>query len=165
VTAPFTLRVAEPGDAEFILALFARDHVRAFAHGPLSKQDYVSSLGHAGKENIIVERDGMPFGNLVLGTPEPWLLELRAVAVWENGCGAGRFVMQYTIWRAFDDIQANRIYLEVVAENARARALYERAGFHQEGVFRQGYRAADGTYHDLVPYGMLASDPRQSFLK
>ena len=161
----FSLRPAVPGDAEFVLALFARDHVRPFAHGPRSIEDFADSLGRPGKENLILERDGEPFGNLCLGTGIPWMLELQVVAVWENGAGAGRYVMQYVLWRAFDDIKANRIYLEVLAENARARALYERAGFKAEGLFRSGYRNEDGVFRDLVPYGMLASDPRQSFLK
>ncbi|HTA39219.1 MAG TPA: GNAT family protein [Candidatus Acidoferrales bacterium] len=165
MTPPFSFRPATIDDGEFVLALFARDHVRPFAHGPRSIEDYASSLGKPGKENLILERAGEPFGNLCLGTAMPWLLEFQVIAVWENGAGAGRYAMQYAIWRAFDDLGANRIYLEVVAENARARALYERAGFTAEGLFRSGYEADDGTFHDMIPYGMLASDPRQSFLK
>jgi len=165
VTQAYSVRAAEAADAEFVLALFARDHVRPFAHGPRSADDYVASLGRVGKENIIVERDGVPFGNLVLGLPQPWIIELQVIAVWESGCGAGRFALQYAMWRGFDDLKVNRIYLEVVAANLRARALYERAGFHAEGLFRQGYCDDDGVFHDMVPYGMLASDPRQSFLK
>jgi len=157
VTA-FSLRPAVPEDAAFVLELFARDHVRAFAHGPRSVEDFVSSLVKPEKENIIIERDGAPFGNLCLGTAVSWLLEFQVIAVWENGCGAGRYAMQYALWRGFDDLRVNRIYLEVVAANARARALYERVGFTAEGLFRSGYRAEDGSFHDMVPYGMLASD-------
>ncbi len=161
----YSVRAATPADAAFVLELFAREHVRAYTHGPRSIEDYVSSLDRPGKENVIVERDGKPFGNLILGTSLPWMVELQVIAMGESGRGAGRFAMQYVIWRAFDDLKANRIYLEVVAANERARGLYERAGFTAEGYFRQGYCDDDGTFHDLVPYAMLASDPRQSFLK
>jgi GNAT superfamily N-acetyltransferase len=161
VTPGFSFRPATPEDGEFVLALFARDHVRPFAHGPRSLEDYASTLARPGKENLILERNGSPFGNLCLGTALRWLLEFQVVAVWENGAGAGRYAMQYAIWHAFDDLKANRIYLEVVAANARARALYERVGFKAEGLFRSGYQADDGTFHDMVPYGMLASDPRE----
>ena len=156
----FSLRPAVPEDAEFVMALFALEHVRPFAHGPRSIEDFADSLVRPGKENLILERDAKPFGNLCLGTAMPWMLEMQVVAVWENGVGAGRYVMQYVVWRAFDDIKANRIYLEVLAENARARAIYERFGFTAEGLFRSGYRGEDGNFRDLVPYGMLASDPR-----
>jgi RimJ/RimL family protein N-acetyltransferase len=163
VTERFSLRPATPEDAEFVLALFARDHVRPFAHGPRTVDDFADSLERRGKENLILECDGKPFGNLCLGTGITWMLELQVVAVWENGAGAGRYVMQYVVWRAFEDIKANRIYLEVLAENARARALYERAGFKAEGLFRCGYEDQDGIFRDVVPYGMLATDPRPAF--
>jgi len=157
VTA-FSLRPAVPGDAAFVLELFSREHVRPFAHGPRDAEDFLSSLLKPGKENLIIERDGAPFANLCLGTALPWLLEFQVIAVWENGCGAGRYALQYALWRAFDDLKANRIYLEVVAENVRARRLYESVGFTAEGLLRSGYRADDGSFHDMVPYGMLASD-------
>jgi GNAT superfamily N-acetyltransferase len=158
MTRTFGFRPAVESDAEFILALFARDHVRPFAHGPRSADDFRGSLLKPAKENLILERDAEPFGNLCLGTALPWLLELQVIAVWESGCGAGRYAMQYAIWRAFDDRKANRICLEVVAANTRARELYERSGFTAEGLFRSGYQADDGSFHDLVPYGMLAAD-------
>jgi Acetyltransferase (GNAT) family len=82
----------------------------------------------------------------------------------ENGRGGGRFALGYALWRAFEDLKVNRVYLEVVAKNVRARKLYERAGFRAEGFFRDGYRADDGTFHDMVPYAMLARDPRHSLL-
>lgn len=158
MSAAFSIRPAVESDAEFVLELFASEHVRRFAHGPVNADDFIASLGRPGKENMIVERDGTPFGNLMLGTSLQWLLELQIVAVSENGRGAGRFAVDYAIRRAFEEVGAHRIYLEVLAANARARALYERAGFRAEGLMRDGYRAVDGTFHDLVPYGMLASD-------
>jgi hypothetical protein len=165
VNGEYGVRAATPDDAEFVLALFARDQVRPYTHGPRSIEDFHRSLEIAGKEVAILERDGKPFGNICLGTSSPWMLELQVIAMWENGRGAGRFGMEYVKWRGFDDLRVNRIYLEVVAANARARTLYERAGFTAEGLFRSGYCDADGNFHDLAAYGMLASDPRQSFLK
>jgi hypothetical protein len=165
VTDEYSVRAARPDDAEFMLELFARDHVRAYTHGPRSVDDFCRSLEIDGKEVAVLERGGKPFGNICLGTSMPWLLELQVIAMWESGLGAGRFGMQYVMWRGFDDLRVNRIYLEVVAANARARMLYERSGFTAEGLFRSGYCDADGTFHDLAAYGMLASDPRQSFLK
>jgi ribosomal protein S18 acetylase RimI-like enzyme len=165
VTPAFSMRAATPDDADFVLELFARDHVRQFAHGPKSSEDFVTALDRPGKEVTILERDGKPFGNLVLGTPWPWLLELQVIAIAENGHGGGRFAVKYALWRGFDDLKVHRVYLEVVAKNVRARKLYERAGLRAEGFFRDGYRSDDGAYHDLVPYGMLSIDPRHNLLK
>jgi hypothetical protein len=160
VTGEYSVRAATPDDAEFVLELFARDHVRPYTHGPRSIEDFHRSLAIGGKEVAILERGGKPFGNICLGTSLPWLLELQVIAMWESGRGAGRFGMQYVKWRAFDDLRVNRIYLEVVAANARARMLYERSGFMAEGLFRSGYCDVDGSFHDLAAYGMLATDPR-----
>jgi len=165
MTPSFSIRGATAADAEFVLELFSRPHVRQFALGPRSADDFAAGLTRSGKENAIIERDGVPFGNLVLGTALPWLLEFQVVAVAENGRGGGRFALGYALWRAFEDLKVNRVYLEVVAKNVRARKLYERAGFRAEGFFRDGYRADDGTFHDMVPYAMLACDPRHSLLK
>lgn len=40
----------------------------------------------------------------------------------------------------------------VVADNARARHLYESLGFTQLGVIPGGFRMPDGTYADICPY-------------
>ena len=40
----------------------------------------------------------------------------------------------------------------VVADNVRARRLYERLGFTQLGIIRGGFRMDDGNYADICPY-------------
>ena len=40
----------------------------------------------------------------------------------------------------------------VVANNTRARRLYERLGFTQLGVIPKGFRLKDGRYEDICPY-------------
>lgn len=40
----------------------------------------------------------------------------------------------------------------VVADNVRARRLYERLGFTQLGTITGGFRMDDGTYADICPY-------------
>lgn len=40
----------------------------------------------------------------------------------------------------------------VVAENVRARRLYERLGFAQLGTIPGGFRLDNGTYADICPY-------------
>lgn len=43
-----------------------------------------------------------------------------------------------------------QLELEVVAENDRARALYERVGFRECGTVPRGFHTRDGRDHDLV---------------
>ena len=44
------------------------------------------------------------------------------------------------------------IWNEVVESNIHARHLYERIGFTQLGVIRNGFRMKDGHYENICPY-------------
>ncbi|MGA7200827.1 MAG: GNAT family protein [Candidatus Cybelea sp.] len=156
----FHIRKAAPKDADFILALFARPHVIGELHPPNSVDEYLRALEDVHLEHLIIERGGEPFGNMVLETAPDWLLTIRALAVTEQRCGAGRFAMEYAIRHGFDDVGAHRIFLEVLESNYAARRLYELVGFRDEGLYRDGYLDESGAFRNLVPYGMLVSDFR-----
>lgn len=155
----FSIRKASPDDADFIVTLFAQPHVRAQLHAP-SPQEFARSLERENMENYVVERDEVRFGNLLLGIEEDWLVSIRAVAALKPKTGAGRFAVEFGIHRAFDDLGAHRIFLEVISSNAGARRLYERLGFRMEGLYRDGFRSESGAFLNLVHYGLLAGDRR-----
>lgn len=154
----FSSRAAVPEDVDFVLSLFARPHVAEQMHGP-TRDGFIRALEREDFDVLIIERGGNAFGNLVLEHDATWLMTIRALAVWEEGCGAGRYAIAYAKHYAFDALKVHRIFLEVIETNERARRLYERAGFRQEGVYRDGFRHDDGRFANLVPYGMLESEP------
>jgi len=154
----FSIRPTTPADAAFVMELFSLEHVRTFTHGPTSTDDFLRALERGRSENCIVERDGAPFGNLMLDSALDWLAELRVIAVREPRCGAGAFALSWALERAFAEHGVHRFYLEAVASNVGARALYARFGLRAEGCFRDGYRADSGLYEDLVPYALLAHE-------
>ena len=55
----------------------------------------------------------------------------------------------------FAELQLHRISLRVLAENTAARRSYEKAGFVQEGIFRD-MELLDGQYRDIVFMARLA---------
>ena len=55
----------------------------------------------------------------------------------------------------FAELQLHRISLRVLAENTAARRSYEKAGFVQEGVFRD-MELLDGQYREVVFMARLA---------
>jgi len=114
------------------------------------------ALDTRGYETWIYESGGEIAGFALLGAGD-WLWEVRQLVAKHPRRGIGAFAMRHAISRAFE-AGADRIFLEVVAENAGARALYERFGFVQEGCYRGGYRNDDGSYADLIPYGLLRSE-------
>ena len=71
---------------------------------------------------------------------------------WGKGYGteALRLGLQY----AFDELNLHRLTLTVIDYNTRAIALYEKAGFRQEGVFRE-FGQRDGKRYDMYLYGLL----------
>jgi RimJ/RimL family protein N-acetyltransferase len=68
------------------------------------------------------------------GRPDARVLGMAVGADWQ-GCGGGAFLMDALIHHARAD-GVRRLELAVWADNTRARALYERAGFVAEGTRR-----------------------------
>jgi ribosomal-protein-alanine N-acetyltransferase len=58
---------------------------------------------------------------------------------------------------AFEEIGLHRIEANVQPENARSRAMIERAGFKQEG-FSPRYLMVDGDWRDHERWALLADD-------
>ena len=73
------------------------------------------------------------------------------------GQGYGFEALSLALRYAFCEMNLHRVSLSVIADNARAIALYEKAGFRREGVFRE-YGERDRRRYDLVLYGLLRGE-------
>jgi len=74
-----------------------------------------------------------------------------------QGQGMGTDATSILLKYAFDCLNLRKVCLEVAAYNPGAIELYRRLGFRKEGALRaQVY--LEGTCHDLVLMGLLASD-------
>ena len=110
----------------------------------------------ARERRIVLDHDGTPVGFWSLTVHDGRLVELNRIIALAPRRGIGSWALRRMVERAFDDLGAHKVYLEVTADNTPARALYEREGFVLEGTFRDGYRdETTGTYKDLCAYGML----------
>jgi len=74
-----------------------------------------------------------------------------------QGLGFGSEATALTVKYGFDVLNLNRITLGVFADNARARRVYEKAGFVEEGVYRQSFFMA-GQWIDEHRYAILRDD-------
>lgn len=83
-------------------------------------------------------------GFLAIGIGEP--------DCWGRGYGteAMRLILNY----AFNELSLHRVGLNVISNNQRAIALYEKLGFVREGAQREVV-LRDGQRFDLVYYGLL----------
>jgi RimJ/RimL family protein N-acetyltransferase len=74
-----------------------------------------------------------------------------------RGQGYGTDAMNVLLRFIFDQMNMNKVRLEVFSFNARAIKSYEKCGFVREGVMRQEL-FRDGQYHDIVAMGILRDE-------
>ncbi|OQB00809.1 MAG: Spermidine N(1)-acetyltransferase [Chloroflexi bacterium ADurb.Bin222] len=102
------------------------------------------SIGVVGLEDINWRDRHAEFG-IIVGEPDFW------------GKGFGSDAVRTTLAVGFRWFNLHRIFLHVVAENARAIRAYEKCGFTHEGRLRDAI-FIDGMYHDLLLMSLLADE-------
>jgi RimJ/RimL family protein N-acetyltransferase len=73
------------------------------------------------------------------------------------GKGYGTDTTRVMLWVAFHILGLNSIHLLTMEGNARAQKAYEKAGFKNAGVFRQG-AYVKGEFHDFVIMDILKEE-------
>lgn len=74
-----------------------------------------------------------------------------------QGIGAAQYATDQILAIAFGDMALERIYLNVLEYNARARRFYEKNGFVYEGLFRS-HLCVQGKRVGLCWYGLLKGE-------
>jgi ribosomal-protein-alanine N-acetyltransferase len=118
---------------------------------PWRAEEFAALLDRADTRVLTVrDAEGRPAGLclLQLMPPEAEILTLL-VAPARQGAGYGTRLLASTL-DAAADAGATRLFLEVGAGNAAARALYAGAGFRQTGQRPGYYRHRDGRREDAV---------------
>jgi RimJ/RimL family protein N-acetyltransferase len=157
---PWVLRHARPDDAEPLARLYAA--VRAEgrwlvtapnAVSPPSEAFFIAELIRADESAVVVaEANGAVVGNALVMTDRDvssrhvGVLSVTVADGWRD-VGLGTVLVA----AAQDWVQTRgltRLALSVFPDNARAIAVYTRAGFVREGIRRRQFRQADGTYRD-----------------
>lgn len=71
--------------------------------------------------------------------------------------GYGTDAMKVLVNFIFDEMNINKIKLEVYSFNLRAIKCYEKLGFKEEGCLRKEL-FREGKYHDVLHYGMFRDE-------
>ena len=155
------LRQADAADLDFIQALENRPAYLDLVHR-WPRDRHLAGLEDPDLGYLIGE-DGAagPCGFAILrglALPER-AIELKRVAVSTPGRGRGSALLRLVIRQVFEDLGAHRLWLDVYADNARARAAYRGLGFVEEGTLRDGALRADG-FVSLVLMSMLEHEYR-----
>lgn len=116
-------------------------------HFVIETLDNAQPIGVIGLEDINWRDRNAEFG-IIVGEPDFW------------GRGYGSDALRTILDVGFRWFNLHRIFLHVVAENARAIRSYEKCGFTYEGRLREAV-FIDGTYHDLLLMSILAHEFEQ----
>ncbi len=155
------LRPTGEDDLDFVLREEGDDANRLFI-GRWPRGRHLEALAGEDVEHLIAEHgSGAPVGYAILtGVGNPGrILCFKRLMVAEKGRGYGRAVLRLIRERAFGDLGAHRLWLDVKEGNARARGLYESEGFVQEGVLRDSFWTGD-VHESLVVMFILESGYR-----
>lgn len=125
---------------------------------------YLSSLleGDAGGWNfVIADKQSLRYlGQCSLMMVDNTARHAELAAVMCPACqgqGLGQEGIRLMLAFAFDQMNLNRVYLKVRADNARAVRCYEKCSFQHEGTLRS-HVFADGEYKDVLLMGVLRSE-------
>lgn len=95
---------------------------------------------------------------IVSGVQDPnQVLLLKRIVIVEKGKGYGRGALQQVKAFAFEQLGFHRLWLDVVASNERAQALYRSEGFVIEGRLREAYKTNHG-YEDMLILSLLSTE-------
>ena len=127
-------------------------------------ESYLRSVlnGDAGGVNFVIAEKGslkyMGQCNLIMIDHQSRRATLAIVLPAEHhGKGYGGEAIRLLLKYAFEQLNLNRVTLNVIEDNLRAIALYERCGFVIEGRLRQE-QFQDGWYKDVLVMGVLREE-------
>ncbi|MFB9880599.1 GNAT family N-acetyltransferase [Planobispora siamensis] len=167
---PVLLREPAEADAEAIVRGCSDPEIARFIPAvpvPYTLDDAISYLKAAEQD---WQRGGASFavadpgtgewlGNIGLKPPNPrGGVEIGyLIAPWARGRGAATAATAaLTAWAFAHGV--HRVELLAVVENLASQRVAMAAGFHREGVQREGTPARDGLHHDLVSFARLSTD-------
>jgi len=165
------LRPHEVGDAERNARWWSDPEFQWFmgrrydvplAAAEATTREIAASAGRYGELWLAIEtKDGQHIGNCGLSgvVAENRRAELGvSIGDRENrGRGYGTDAVRTLVRFAFEEMNLNRVGLEVFAYNARAIACYRKCGFVAEGRLREAHYAR-GEYHDVIVMALLRDE-------
>jgi [ribosomal protein S18]-alanine N-acetyltransferase len=145
----FVLRALDALDVD-VAAELHRDAFVAMGERAWTRLEFAELLASDGATGFLVSAAGEPLGFALMRVTvdEAELLTL-AVAARHRRRGAGRSLLEAVVGESRKR-GARALFLEVGADNAAARVLYDRAGFRVVGRRGGYYRRGEGSPADAI---------------
>ncbi|UJW73251.1 GNAT family N-acetyltransferase [Rhizobium sp. SL42] len=152
-----TLRPALAKDVPLIMATERLPGYDRFI-GKYSEDEHHSNMASAAFCYLIGQDDkGAEIGFVILNDLDrrDGNICIKRIAVATPEKGYGSQLLAAAVDYAYRETHAYRLWLDVVRENGRARAVYGRTGFIEEGTMRQAAVMPDGSRTDMLMMSML----------
>src|SRR4051794_35084568 len=149
------IRPPAPDDLEALLAFFERIPAaeRTFFKEAVLDRSTVESWATAGGRRALAREEGAVAGYVAVVPLAGWsdhVGEVRLVVDPEHrGQGVGRALSRWALLQAVE-LGLGKLYVEVVADQEGAVALFTALGFQAEGLLHDHVRDRDGQLRDLI---------------
>ncbi len=164
----FVVRRATAADVPFLVELAAHEEVEPFmaAVSVRSAEELAEEVSRSGEEpglhgRFVVEVAGEPAGALAfdVANRRSRIARLHAIMLHpaHQGRGLAAAATRLLVRHLLLDLDYHRVQLEAYGFNDRAVALFERVGFHLEGVRRRAYWR-HGDWVDGILFGVVRED-------
>jgi diamine N-acetyltransferase len=146
------LRPTAPRDLDYVLGLEADPENAPFIIR-WSRERHERAIADPDEAHLIVVDGEAPTGFVLLAglRGEERTIELRRIVIGPKGRGLGQRALREVLDRAFSELQARRVWLDVKPENLRAQAAYRRVGFTDDGELRDGLLVMSLTAASATP--------------
>jgi diamine N-acetyltransferase len=150
-------------DLDYVLEAESNDENRQYII-PWSREKHFQEMSNPDTAHLIVQNETNVGYVILAGLLDPnQSIEFRRIVITEKGRGYGKTTVEIIKKLAFETYYAHRLWLDVKAQNARAQAVYEAAGFVIEGTLRECLKS-EKEYESLVIMSMLQREYEQSRL-
>lgn len=156
----YTLRQASEDDLDWIVSLEQREDYAPYICR-WSREVHARNLPDADMLYLLaVDPRGQKVAFVILAglRSAARSVELVRIVVNRPGTGVGKPLLRCVINLAFNDLNANRLWLDVFDDNDRARHVYQSVGFKEEEVLREATQKSDGRFGSLVVMSILAEE-------
>lgn len=142
-----TLQSTTTQDIDFVLEVEAAANTAGFVRR-WSRDRHQQACNHPNERHWTVldshtqERVGYV---ILLGLQDPdQCMLIKRIVIAQPSRGYGQSTLEQVLQQAFSTFDAHRVWLDVMEHNTRARSLYRKLGFVEEGRLRDSVKTANG---------------------
>lgn len=154
------IREATSGDIASIVRLERLPEFHTFI-GKWPAEKHARVLAEDSVYLVVEDAAGVVAGfAILLGvTSEDKSIELKRLAIEIPGQGSGGKLLRFILAKVFNEYRAHRLYLDVDETNPRAKRVYEKLGFKEDGVLREA-TCRNGKFYSMTLMSLLDREYR-----